>query len=65
MPPTVDNRTIVTTGHAAKHLIRLPKPTCSLFQKCFVYLSPKFLNIIPVYFKIINSLSLYKKKLKN
>lgn len=63
--PTVDNIHHYITRQVSKSCFRLPKPNCTLFKKCFVYLSVKFFNVIPNSVKISQSLSTFKKSLKD
>lgn len=62
--PTVDNIHNYSTRQTAHNILRLPKPNCTLFKKCFIYLSIKIFNVIPVSVKQSRSFSVFKKTLK-
>lgn len=53
-----------TRGRVAANVF-LPRAQKSIGQKCFVYIGPRIQNIIPNFLKNINSINLFKKKVKN
>lgn len=61
---TTVSHTYDTRGRSTSNVF-LPRARKSIGQRYFVHIGPRFQKIMPAYLKTINSINMFKKKVKN